>query len=208
MFTSKSSLFLFIVTSVYLFSNCSETTEPELTSNGLIPLKNGNSWNYILTSYDSSNVFLYDENQNSTVVKDTTFLNQSWFAYSDLPSGVWYTNKSDGYWSFVKANTGNVLNDTSVLIFRFPTQVGDVYGTADRPREVVATDENISVPAGNFRVIHIITTFPTSTIYLLHSFEEFIAPQIGIIKAMQIGKRSDGTNFVVYKKELVSYTLK
>ena len=64
MFTSKSSLFLFYsYISLSIFKLFRETTEPELTSNGLIPLKNGNSWNYILTSYDSSNVFLYDENQ-------------------------------------------------------------------------------------------------------------------------------------------------
>jgi hypothetical protein len=54
----------------------------------------------------------------------------------------------------------------------------------------------------------VITTYNGSTNYLLDSFETFITPGIGIIKRMQIGKKYDGTKFIVYKDELESYSLK
>jgi hypothetical protein len=74
--------------------------------------------------------------------------------------------------------------------------------------EVVSISEMLTVPAGNFEVIHIITTYLFSTNYELNSFETFIAPGVGIIKRIQIGKKYDGTKFVVFKDELESYSLK
>ncbi len=208
MFSSKSALYSFIIISLLLFSSCSETTGPDYFSNGIIPLKISNSWNYILTSYDSSNAVLYEENQNSTIMKDSTFLNHTWYTFNDVPTGVWFTNKTDGYWGFAKANTGLYQNDTSILVYRFPTQVGDIIGPDDSPSEVVSIDTTITVPAGNFKAIHIIRRYYSSTNYLMDSFETFIAPHIGIIKVMQVGKKSDGTKFITFKKELVSYSLK
>ncbi len=208
MFSSRSALYSFVIISLLLFSSCSETTEPDNLSNGIIPLKINNSWNYTLASYDSSNALLYEENQNSTIMKDSTFLNNTWYTFNDVPAGVWFTNKTDGYWVFAKANTGSFQNDTSFLVYRFPAQVGDIIGPDDSPGEVVSIDTAITVPAGNFKAIHIIRRYPSSTNYLMDSFEIFIAPHIGIIKVMQVGRKSDGTKFITSKKELVSYSLK
>ena len=208
MFTSKSVLYSLIIVIGFLFSNCSEPTEPDVLSNDLIPLKISNSWNYKQTVYDSSGVIVRVENQSSTIIKDTTILSQLWYSFSDVPDGIWFTNKTDGYWAFVKANTGSTLNDTSLLVYKYPTKVGDIYGDADSPNEVVSIDEEITVPAGKFKVIHIITHYQSSQTYLLDSFEMFIAPQIGVIKRMQIGKKPNGNKFIVVKRELENYSLK
>jgi hypothetical protein len=208
MFTSNSVIYSLIIVTGFLFSNCSEPTEPDVLSNDLIPLKISNSWNYKQTVYDSSGVISYVENKSSTIIKDTTILSQLWYSFSDVPEGIWFTNKADGYWAFVKANTDSILNDTSLLVYKYPTRVGDIYGDADSPREVVSIDEEITVPAGIFKVIHIITHYPSSQNFWLDSFETFIAPQIGVIKVMQIGKKPNGNKFVVYKRELENYSLK
>jgi hypothetical protein len=208
MFSSKRNLYLLFILSALLIYSCSESTEPDNTINQLIPLKIGNTWNYSRTVYDSTGTVEYTENINSSVEKDTSIDGIKWYDYTDAPTGIWYTNKSNGYWIYLEAITGYVLNDTSYIIYKYPTHIGDVYGVPEMTREVVSIDQEISVPAGNFKVIHIITTYIGSTNYLLDSFETFIAPGVGIIKRVQIGKKSDGTKFIVYKDELESYTLK
>jgi len=124
-----------------------------------------------------------------------------------VPPGIWHVNKSDGYWAFVKGGTGNIVNDTSILAYKYPTQVGNIYGDPETPREVISVDEMITVPAGEFKVIHLITTYIGSTNYLIDSFETFITPGVGVIRHMQIGKKYDGSKFVVYKNELESYSI-
>ena len=208
MSTSKSVIYSLIIVTGFLFSNCSESTEPDVLSQDLIPLKINNSWNYKQTDYDSSGVIYRVENQSSTIIKDTTILSQLWYSFSDVPDGIWFTNKTDGYWAFVKANTGSVLNDSSLLVYKYPTKVGDIYGDADSPIEVVSIDEEITVPAGSFKAIHMIKNYLSSQNYLRDSFEIFIAPQIGVIKRMQIGKKPNGNKFIVFKSELESYSLK
>ena len=208
MFNSKSVIYYLFTVTVFLLYYCSESTEPDTTANDLIPLKIGNSWNYKFTDYDSSGTILYTENQTSTIVKDTSMLNYTWYSNNDFVNSFWYTNKADGYWAFVKENTGPIKKDTSLLIYKYPTQVGDIYGDTNNPKEVMSVDEEIIVPAGKFRVIHIINNYLNSNNYLLDSFEIYIAPHIGVIKTMQIGKKSDGNKFVVYKSELESYSLK
>jgi len=201
------NILLLLLLSSTIFLSCSESTEPDDFMKELIPLKVGNTWNYTRTVYDSVGVILYTENIISMVQKDTIINHIKWFGYTDVPASVYFTNKSNGYWSFQKAVPNYFLNDTSFVVYKYPTQVGDIYGDPETPKEVISVDEMITVPAGKFKVIHLITTFIGSTNYLLDSFEIFIAPGIGIIQRMQIGKKYDGTKFIVYKDELVSYSI-
>jgi len=207
MFSSQGNQYLLFILTALLIYGCSEITEPDNSINELIPLKIGNTWNYKMTSYDSTGVILYYEDINSSIDKDTTINGLKWYGYNSMPPGIWYINKSDGYWTFVKGGTGNILNDTSLVVYKYPTQVGEIYGVTETLREVISVDEIITVPAGEFKVIHLLTTFVGSTNYLLDSFEIFITPGVGVIKVMQIGKRYDGTKFVVYKNELTSFSI-
>ncbi|MDH3269448.1 MAG: hypothetical protein OEM46_11405 [Ignavibacteria bacterium] len=208
MFSSKGNQYLlFILTSLVIY-NCSESTEPDNSISELIPLKIGNTWNYNRTVYDSTGAVIYDENITSTVEKDTTINGIEWFDYNDVPAGIWFTNKSTGYWAFVNASTGNFLNDTSFIVYKFPTQVGDLYDIPGSTVEVIAIDEIVLVPAGKFKIIHLVSTYPSPISYLMDSFEIFIAPGVGIIKRMQIGKKYDGTKFIVFTSELESYSIK
>lgn len=206
MFSSKGKLHLLIILSSLLIYNCSESTEPDDSINELIPLKIGNTWNYLRTVYDSTGIVSYTEDITSTVVKDTTIDGNTWYSYNNIPTGIWYTNKSDGYWVFVKADYGYSLNDSSWIVYKFPCLEGEKYGEPNFPIEVISTDEMISVPAGQFKTIHLITYWDFTN-YLMHSFETFITPDLGIVKRMQIGKLYDGTKFIVYKDELVSYSI-
>jgi hypothetical protein len=208
MFSLKRNPYLLFIFASLLIYNCSDTTEPGDSIIQLIPLKISNTWNYKMTSYDSTGTVSYYEDITSSIDKDTIIHGLKWYGYNSVPPGIWHTNKSDGYWSFVKGGIGNILNDTSLIAYKYPTRVGDIYGDPETPIEVLSVDEMITVPAGEFKVIHLFETFIGSTNYLLDSFETFITPGVGVIKVMQIGKRYDGTKFIVYKNELESYSLK
>ena len=208
MFSLKVNHFLLLsLLSSILLLSCSDPTEPNSSPSVLIPLKIGNTWNYSRTVYDSLGFVLYTWNINSSIQRDTIINYTKWYGLTDAPGSVYFTNKSDGYWALQTIVPNYFLNDTSYIIYKYPTQVGDIYGDPETPREVEAVDEMITVPAGEFKVIHLITTYIGSTNYLLDSFETFITPGVGIVKVMQIGKRYDGTKFVVYKDELVSYSI-
>jgi len=171
-------------------------------------LKIGNTWNYSRTVYDSTGFVLYTWDINSSIQRDTIINYTKWYGFIDAPGSVYFTNKSDGYWALQTKVPEYFPNDTSYIVYKYPTQVGDIYGNPETPREVISVDEMITVSAGEFEVIHIITTFIGSTNYELDSFEIFITPGIGIIKRMQLGKKNDGTKFVVFKDELESYSIR
>lgn len=208
MFSSKGNLYLLFILIALLIYSCSESTEPDSFPSEIIPLKIGNTWNSIRTVYDSEGNVEYIDNITSTIDKDTIIEGSTWYGYSDTPEWIWYTNKSDGYWVYAKWFYGGSILDTFFLVYKYPVKVGDVYDGLTWRREVVALDELILVPAGAFRTIHYVDTYIDSSNYLQDSFDTFVAKRVGIVKLTQIGKKSDGSKYVVFNEELENYTLK
>ncbi len=208
MFILKRALYTFILIAPIIFTSCSESTSPYSNNDGLIPLSVGNSWSYQFTDYDSSGAVIYTEIQTNKIDKDTIISNNIWYGYNYIPVSVWFINKADGYWSFAKRNGNTLMNDTSIIVYKYPTKAGDVYGNPYTPSEVISTEEEITVPAGTFNAIHITTNYSSLNNNFLYSFETYIVPHIGVIKLEQIGKKSNGDTYIVYKSELESYSLK
>jgi hypothetical protein len=201
------SLLLILLSSIIILS-CSESTEPDSSNPDLIPMAVGNKWSYKLTSYDSLGNVLYTESTSSSIDKDTIIDGTIWYGYEDGFNGIWNINKTNGYWIFVKAFYGYSLNDTTWMVYKYPCNVGETFGEADYPIQVVSKNEIISVPAGNFTTIHYSFIFANYNNYLLISNEVYVCPGIGVVKSTQIGKKFDGTNYVVGKSELMSYDIK
>jgi|WetSurMetagenome_2_1015567.scaffolds.fasta_scaffold144100_2 hypothetical protein len=209
MFSLKVNHFLLLILLLSILSlRCSESTEPNSENLDLIPMTIGNKWNDKLTSYDSLGNVLYTENISSSIDKDTIIDGTIWYGYADGFSGIWNINKTNGYWTFVKAYYGYSLNDTTWMVYKYPCNVGETYGEAEYPIQVVSTNENISVPAGNFTTIRYSFNFVNYNNYLLISNEVYVCPGIGVVKSTQIGKKFDGSKYVVGKSELTSYNIK
>lgn len=208
MFSSKGNQYLlFILTSLLIYS-CSESTEPDSSNFNLVPLAIGNQWKYKMTTYDSTGSVINQQSGTRTIDVDTIINGVTWYRYAyDFP-GVWNTNKSDGYWQFLEADTLWFRNDTSWIEYKFPTSVGDVYGNPEYPKEVVSVSDRISVPAGIFKVIHIKQDLSNNNNASQVYFETYICPGIGFVKSSQTGQKYDGTKYIVYKSELESYSIK
>jgi hypothetical protein len=209
MFSLKVNRFLllFIIISAAFFS-CSESTAPDSSILELVPLDVGNEWEYEITRYDSTGNINFQNNYTSKIFKDTVINGIRW--YCDIPYYIrnWYTNKSDGYWIFFKAGSHGVLQDTSLLLYKYPTYVGEIYGNPNYPFEVVSVDVEVIVPAGKFRTIHFSQVLSSSNSPLVTSHETYICPGIGFIKSEDIWVKMDGTKTVTSKSELVSFELK
>jgi len=204
----KIILALLFLTLIFNFISCEDhPTKSNPFPAEMIPLKMGNSWSYVRTNYDSTGIVEYTEDITSTIDKDTLIDELTWYGYSDTPEGIWFANKSDGYWGFARWNNGNAIVDTMILIYKYPAIVGDVFDFPSFRREIVSTNELITVPAGSYKTIHYSDTFLDSSNYLLDSFEIFVAQGIGLIKRVQIGRKQDGTRFMVFEEELENYTL-
>jgi hypothetical protein len=203
MFTSRFLPCSIILLS-FFFSSCSDTSSPDISSNiDIIPLKKGNTWHYRMTGYDSTGSYSYPD-ESSIIINDTIiFNNQTWYSYNDIPSGFWYTNKSDGYWVLFRSADGKSGNDTTLLLYKYPTFPGDAYGEI----KVISINEELELPIGNFKVIHYSHDFEISDNPLLGSFHTYVASGIGVVKIMQLGKRSDGSSFKVYERELKGFSL-
>jgi hypothetical protein len=151
MFSSKRNMYLLFILTSLLIYNCSESTGPDDSLNELIPLKIGNTWNYTRTVYDSSGIVLYTWNINSSIQRDTIINYNKWYGFTDAPASVYFTNKSNGYWALQTIVPNYFPNDTSFIVYKYPTQVGDIYGDPEKPREVVSVDEMITVLLANLR---------------------------------------------------------
>jgi len=207
MFSLKGIPYLLFAVILFFTFYCSEPTEINPFPTEIIPLDMGNSWSYVRTNYDSTGIVEYTEDITSTIDKDTLIDELTWYGYSDTPEGIWFVNKPDGYWGFARRNNGSSIIDTMLLVYKYPAIVGDVFDFPSFRREVVSINELITVPAGSYKTIHYVDTFIDSSNYLQDSFETFVAKGIGIIKRMQIGKKQDGTKFMVFEEELENFIL-
>ena len=190
------SLSLILLVLLFLF-NCSDSTEPTIDEpTELIPLKIGNSWDYILTHYDSNGTIINSNEQIDELYKDTVISGITWYAYKEDYISYFYalSNKSDGVWVYF----GNI--DSSVLFYKYPTFTGEKH----LEYEVISLNTEVTTNAGNFKCLHIKYDFSGDGYTHL---EVFIAPGIGKVKSLQYGLRSDNSSYLEYKSELKSYNL-
>lgn len=188
-----------------VFVACNTGNDPEDSKKQLIPLAKGNSWSYVQTTFDTIgraySPGYYVENK---VISDTMIANEKWYHSEGYPNNVWLTNRSNGFWQYVKAGvTATLKRDTMVYVFSYPAKIGDKSHTL----EVVSIDKEVTVPAGTFRCIHYLHKEINSTNYLIDSFEYFVVPGLGIIKWQQVGKLSGNRKWIVYKSELTNYSI-
>ncbi len=127
-----------------LLSGCKENSVSEKAKTEFYPLAVGNFWQYAAVPPIRDTTFV------ESVLSDTAVDNEKWYfiAYTNgqRVMGAYYRNRNDGVWK------GNFSSSAGTsLIYKYPCSVNESYvvGSIDTVR-VVATNEQVAVPAGTF----------------------------------------------------------
>lgn len=207
MFKSKLVPHLIIISIVFILSSCSEQTNPDFEEGKyIIPLNTGNSWNYLITYFDSLGAITETKYETAKIFKDTLLDGRQWYSYSNEQDGIWFTNKSDGYWVFIQGTSffSDSHKDTSILIFKYPTYNGDTYSNY----QVLSLNDEVTVPAGKYKCIHIVADRLNPTNNLKEKSDTYFVPDMGIVMIMEQSIKASGEKTIFFKKELNYYSLK
>ena len=136
-------------------------------------------------------------------------------------SNHYIINKSDGYWT-----NADGKKDRLELEAKFPGSVGDTFSPYQKPTlekssagkmepdtivgnwEIIAKDQQITVPAGTFRCWEYQSDHKSIQTKKVHFRTiTWFAPGHGIIKSENYYHTEDGRLFLIYREELLSEDL-
>jgi len=207
---------------------CSETVSTDSHS-VIMPLKEGNAWVYIYTTYDSAgNVKLILKQDSFYLGLPITKGSEHWYpAFYPLrinqSDTTFYVNKSDGLWE--------TYFSLSHLKYKYPTSTNDTFdvtlvrnwpapGVIEKSfTETVSASESISIPLGTFTCIHYRVHeqhIDSATMVVTDDTnmgDDYVSPGIGLIKS--VGEYSrltgppDSLRLERYHQEIIllKYTL-
>jgi len=195
---------LIILLVVLVVFACSNEENPvntvETGSDGLIPLKIGNSWTYQATIYDLDSNITFEGTYLQEVFASFVSDNLTWYYIDKEPEAEQYpryTNKEDGYYELYNKN------EIGKLMFKYPCNKGDNYIFNGPTIRVSSIDTNITTTLGNFNCIlyrRQVFDYNAPPQYIVT--EWYISPEIGVIRTYSFHP-SYGTN----NYELLSYNL-
>ncbi|MES2767074.1 MAG: hypothetical protein V4642_14460 [Bacteroidota bacterium] len=198
----KNVVFSAVFISVIFLGSCAEdavVSPPK--EDVLMPLKVGNTWNYLIMMRDSSTT---TNETNSgplsmSIAGDTTISGSKWYGMAMPYAGiyVYYQNKADGVWANFQGMS------TPMLMFKYPADLNSGY-----PYKLVSKTESVVVPAGTFSCYHYQHVSVENPVNFEHYY---LAPNIGIVKQTKSDggdNGSGGTYLSTSTMELQSYTLK
>ncbi len=201
----QTTFCLIILSLIFLIFACSNEDNPIITiatgSDGLIPLKVGNSWTYQATIYDLDSNITFQGTYLQEVFASVVSENLTWYYIDREPEAKQYpryTNKEDGYYEKFSEN------GIGELKFRYPCSKGDSYFFSDHYTNVSSVDTNVTTTLGTFTCIlyrreylDLFSNPPQSSVT-----EWYVLPEIGIIRTYYFIP-SYGT----YNYELSNYIL-
>ena len=185
-------LVFFIVTVLFLASCIDDTTEPgKITGIGpfIMPLKIGNQWINLDSSFDSNGGYLWSYMDTVIILKDTILDSEK--AYLTNYNHI-FQNRSDGLYY---KNYSSLLNDRFYLYLKYPVISGETFQVITQvnmirldtvPIKVVSVDTMVTTEAGTFKCNHYkLIHFDTTSILKdldVDSILYFYSPDIGRIK--------------------------
>jgi len=196
--------FTLILSGVLLIFACSSENNPVIPiasgSDGLIPLKVGNSWTYQSTVYDLDSNITFQGTYLQEVLASIVIDKLTWYYIDKEPkAGQYprYTNKEDGYYELYSANK------IGELMFKYPCSKGESYFFSDHYINVLSIDTNITTTLGNFScILYRRQFFDTGGSGQYFVTEWYVSPDIGIIKTYYFHPWHGTNNY-----ELSSYIL-
>ena len=141
--------------------------EPEIPN--IMPLKVGNSWDYLLSTYDAFGNETQVGSIIETVMGRVSIDSEAWFLLEDISTSsdtetYYLANRRDGSWA------RDSINASPELYIKYPMSVGDTFEMGGflggGAVEVVSLDETVVVPAGSFKCVHFLNDGATLKIHI------------------------------------------
>jgi hypothetical protein len=159
----------------------------------IYPLKVGNSWDYIYTSFREDGSTIDTEVRTYSVVGETVISGEYWYQMEMKQGTTTFTiaqlaNRSDGTWLSLAPGSS-----TPHLLYKYPASVGDSYSSGVDGLTTVSVLEkeaSRSVPGiGTYRHCHVYRMTPQGkTGYT----DVTVAPGVGILLTQDFEPRSAG----------------
>jgi len=188
----KNSLLLLLL-GFFIFASCKKDDSEHGVTNGekksIIPLAQGNEWNYRDINFLSDDTTYF----SLSISGDTMIGSEHWYKefYNDSSNYIFAMNKDDGHHFYTNGNDN--------LVFKYPANAGDQFISNDSfdTTIVLNTATMITVPAGQFSCYEYKSLSGNSGYTLL-----YVSAEVGIIKIIDYYNGN-----ISYEEELVSYHL-
>jgi hypothetical protein len=190
---------LFLLMLAACVVSCSNDDNP---TNGtpasvISPLSVGKRWAFRISEVDSNYAIVATTFDTTRIVKDTMVSNEKW--YVDNKGNV-FINRTGGLWQMV--------NSFPSLLLKYPCVTGEVYlvGTSVSAllADIGSTSFYVRVPSGNYDCyLYRFRMASDSTLVRV----DYYAVDKGLVKSNLFARRSSGTYYERYQRELVSRTL-
>ena len=196
--TEKQLLLVSLVigTLAQLSNSCVKSVEPETPQSvgAIYPMSLGNRWVSKQDTYDSTGILMSSYTDTARVVGDTVIGGERWY-YFTAGSHSYYTNRSDGQYSYVPAWSAQPFLD-----LKFPAQPGESYSIpyALGTKKVLAIDASASVPAGIYACY--IYRVPFSNDW---QWDYYYSPGVGMVMSLGTRRHPGGSVTQTIKVELL-----
>ncbi len=196
----KKLLFFLGIGVFIIFAGCKNNSTEPANAKEIWPLKVGNNWVLKSHGYDSLGNVTDTINTTFTVISDTTIKGIQLYVIKEVinsnSNNIYYCNLSDGFYQYL------TYKDSLSLILKYPVSIGETFLSGIDTFQIKSTNEQISVPAGNFSCCHYENTGNSinKTIY-------YCTPGVGIIKIEAYAKNSQNNFSLILKTELISYKI-
>jgi hypothetical protein len=165
----------------------------------LLPLRVGNQWSYILTTYDTSGNVQSADTNIVQIVRDTMIQNERWYLVGNSSSapeiitnranGLWYLRVGMRWWQ-------------AVLYAKYPASVNDSWSGPDSAVvTVTSTNTAVTVPRGTYVCLRY--SYFDPHIQAVNQIKN-ICPGYGIIEDEFYTQTLSGRSYVLTKRELFS----
>ena len=190
-------IFLLICFTLFMFSSCKKNNpvSPLETQQQIWPLKIGNTWGYHVVIFDSTGTVSNYGNTSLSISSDTVAGNETWYKISNNSTGIYYTNRSDGFWI--------MSNGLQTIIYKYPGNAGDMWHFFADSVIIESKDTLVTTSLNKY------------TCYLYRIFyggkpieDDYLSPGVGLVAEDYYSSTISGQVYLKSSMSLISIALK
>jgi hypothetical protein len=205
---ARQIAFCIVIACVLLpLSSCKEkqSTEASGDSGVIMPLKEGNTWVFHYTFFDTLGNITSTMVDSTTIGRDTVIDGETWYR-THVSSMYHYTNRADGYYLRVQDYGANAQISR---LKQYPARVNDSIPSGSTYIVVASVSDQITVGAGGFSCYQYRWNYNGYAGQPSPGYrQEWYCPNVGPVKYVGHLRTQSGRDYINFSGELNSYHLK